>query len=48
MPELLYESAPSLATLPDVSIETLSKWCNRAQRLMENLEWIKNYVTTVE
>jgi hypothetical protein len=48
MPDLLYESAPSLATLPDVSIDILSRWCNRAQRLMEDVEWIKYYATTVE
>jgi hypothetical protein len=47
MPDLLHSSAPSLAPM-GVGVEEVRTWCRRAQRVMEEWEWVQWYATPVE
>jgi hypothetical protein len=36
------------ATTPDITVEDLTKWCNRAHKLLQEFEWLNWYATTIE
>lgn len=48
MPDLLYSSAPSLAGMGDVEVSDVRTWCQRAQQVLEEYEWVQWYATPVE
>ena len=47
MPDLLYSSAPSLGGM-GVEISHIRTWCQRAQDVLEEYEWVQWYATPVE
>ena len=47
MPDLLYSSAPSLSTM-NVQVSDVRTWCQRAQNVMNEYEWVQWYATPVE
>jgi len=47
MPDLLYSSAPSLLGM-GVEVSDVRMWCQRAQTVLEECEWVHWYATPVE
>lgn len=48
MPDLLYSSVPSFASMDNVQVSTIQTWCRRAQAILEQYEWVHWYATPVE
>lgn len=49
MPEILFESAPSLKKInKEITVEMILSWCIRSQAILEKHEWLNWYATPVD